>query len=154
MSDPLPGKRPILPPVYFLVAVALMACLHLLLPGAQLIGSPLRYSGLLLAAAALGLVLWAAGHFRRRGTPIKPFQDASALVLEGPYRLTRNPMYVGLLGVLLGFGVLLGSASPFVVVPVFVILVDVRFIRAEEAALHRTFGAAYSDYKARVRRWV
>jgi protein-S-isoprenylcysteine O-methyltransferase Ste14 len=154
MSDPLPGKRPILPPVYFLVAVALMACLHLLLPGAQLIGSPLRYSGLLLAAAALGLVLWAAGHFRRRGTTIKPFQDASALVLEGPYRLTRNSMYMGLVGILFGLGVLLGSASPFVVVPVFVILVDVRFIRAEEAALHRTFGAAYSDYKARVRRWV
>lgn len=154
MSDQLPGKRPILPPVYFLVAVVLMACLHLLLPSAQLIGSALRCSGLLLAAAGLVLVLWAAGHFRRLGTTIKPFQEASALVLEGPYRLTRNPMYVGLVGVLLGFGLLLGSASPFVVVPVFAILVDVRFIRAEEAALHRTFGAAYSDYKARVRRWV
>ena len=54
----------------------------------------------------------------------------------------------------MGIGVLLGSLSPFVVVPLFVWLIDRRFIRVEEAGLEQTFAAAYRDYRARVRRWL
>ena len=147
-------NRRIPPPVYFLVALILMVCLHLVLPGPQVLASPLRYIGWPVVVAAISLVLWATGLFRKAGTTIKPFQESSVLVLGGPYRLSRNPIYAGLVSALLGIGLLLGSVSPFVVVPVFVALIDLRFIRAEEAVLERRFGAAYRAYKARVRRWL
>ena len=154
MSAQVRKKRPILPPVYFLAALLLMGLLHFFIPGAPLIQSPYRYVGFVLSAIALALVVWAAGLFRKTGTTIKPFQESSSLVVNGPYRLTRNPMYVGMVGVLVGTGVLLGSLAPFAVVPVFVWMIQWRFIRAEEASLRRTFGPEYREYQARVRRWI
>jgi protein-S-isoprenylcysteine O-methyltransferase Ste14 len=154
MSNEVGGKRRVLPPVYLLGAFILMVCLHLLLPGPQVFRFPLRYIGLLVLVLALALVLWAAGLFRRAGTTIKPFEESSALVLDGPYRWSRNPIYVGLVGMLIGVGVLLGSVSPFLVIPIFAVAIEVGFIRAEEAGLERTFGAGYAAYKNRVRRWL
>lgn len=154
MSDEVEGGNRVLPPVYCLVAFILMVCLHVLLPVAQVVGSPLRYGGLFAMVASLALVLWAAGLFLKAGTTIKPFRGSSALVLAGPYRFTRNPMYVGMVGGLLGVAVLLGSLSPFVVVPMFVAFIDSQFVRAEEAMLEKSFGDAYRAYKARVRRWL
>jgi len=148
------GQGRVLPPVYFLLALILMVCLHLFLPIIQLIPFPFRYIGAVPVAAALLLVVWAALLFKQAGTTIKPFQQSSALVVKGPYRLSRNPIYVGMVGALMGVGVLLGSLSPFAVIPLFAWLIDRRFIRAEEAALEQTFESAYREYKARVRRWL
>ncbi len=131
-----------------------MVGLHYAFPVRQVMHFPYRYSGLVFVLGGILLVLWAARLFGQAGTPIKPFQEASALVIRGPYRLTRNPMYVGMVTVLVGIAVLLGSLSPVIIIPLFVALMDWRFIRVEEAALERTFGAKYGDYKARVRRWL
>ena len=154
MTEQVPTKGRVLPPVYFLMALIAMVALHYSVPGAQLIGSPFRYTGILLAVGTIALVLWAAILFQRAGTTIKPFQESSALIASGPYRITRNPMYVGMVGTLLGIAVLLGSAVPFFVVPAFVVLIKLQFIRAEEAALERTFGRVYLDYRSKVRRWL
>jgi protein-S-isoprenylcysteine O-methyltransferase Ste14 len=154
MSNCITGRRRVIPPVYFLATLLLMAGLHVGVPGRQVVQFPYRYGGLLLVVGGIVLVLWAARLFGQAGTTIKPFQDPSALVVRGPYRLTRNPMYLGMVGVLVGIAVVLGSLSPWVSIPLFVALIDVRFIRAEEAALERMFGATYRTYKARVRRWV
>ena len=140
--------------MYFLAALLAMAALHLVAPGKQLIGSPWRYAGIIDVLAGIALVLWAAGLFRRAGTPIKPFESSSELVLTGPYRFTRNPMYLGLTVILLGTGVLLGSATPFLVVPVFLLLLDRLFVRHEEAMLAGRFGEAYEAFRRRVRRWL
>ncbi|MGH2373918.1 MAG: methyltransferase family protein [bacterium] len=148
------GGRRVLPPVYFLAALLLMVGLHYALPVRQVTHFPYRYGGLVFVLGGILLVLWAARLFGQTGTPIKPFQEASALVVRGPYRLTRNPMYVGMVTVLIGIAVLLGSLSPVIIIPLFMALIDVRFIRLEEAALERTFGARYGDYKGRVRRWL
>lgn len=148
------GGRRVLPPVYLLVALLLMAGLHVAFPVRQVIRFPYRYSGLLFVLGGILLVLWAARLFGQAGTTIKPFQEPSALVVRGPYRFTRNPMYVGMVGVLVGIALLLGSLSPWIIIPLFVMLIDTRVIRAEEAALDRMFGARYRTYKARVRRWV
>ena len=154
MSNHVEGGRRVIPPVYFLVALLLMVGLHLAVPIVQVIQVPYRYGGLVFVLGGILLVLWGARLFGQAGTTIKPFQESSALVVRGPYRLTRNPMYVGMVGVLVGIGVLLGSLSPIIIIPPFVALIDLRFIRSEEAALERTFGAEYVDYKARVRRWL
>jgi protein-S-isoprenylcysteine O-methyltransferase Ste14 len=154
MSNQGSGKRRVLPPVYLLAAVILMVGLHLLLPGVKVLRSPLRYIGLPVLALALALVLLAAGLFRKAGTTIKPFEESSTLVCEGPYRWSRNPIYLGMIGGLIGIGLLLGSASPFLVIPIFAFVLDAGFVRAEEAILEKTFGAAYAAYTTRVRRWL
>jgi protein-S-isoprenylcysteine O-methyltransferase Ste14 len=154
MSGEVPTKGRILPPVYFLLALIGMVALHYVVPIAQLINSPFRYTGVVLLAGAITLVLWAAALFKRAGTTIKPFQESSVLITRGPYRITRNPMYVGLVGALLGIAVLLGSLAPFFVVPAFVALIQSKFIRAEEADLEKAFGSVFLDYKSKVRRWL
>ena len=154
MTEEVPTKGRVLPPVYFLLALIAMVALHYLVPIAQLISSPFCYTGIVLVVSAIALVLWAAVLFQRAGTTIKPFQESSALIARGPYRITRNPMYVGMVGALLGIAVLLGSVAPFLVIPVFAALIQSKFIRAEEAALERTFGSVFLDYKSKVRRWL
>ena len=142
------------PPAYFAVALALMAFLHRVAPAAQLLAAPYRYAGIVLMALAIGLAAWGWLTFRRAGTGIIPFSPATVLVTSGPYRFSRNPMYLGLAGTLLGAAVLMGSITPFVVIPAFMALIAERFIAREEAMLERTFGQQYLDYKARVRRWL
>jgi protein-S-isoprenylcysteine O-methyltransferase Ste14 len=144
----------LVPPVYFLVALLLMGFFHRAAPGAQVIEAPYRYAGLVLGALALALILWAALLFRRAGTNIRPYLPSTRLVLGGPYRFTRNPMYLGMAGMLLGAALYAGSLTPFIVIPAFMGLIQERFILAEEAKLEAAFGAEYLAYKARVRRWL
>jgi protein-S-isoprenylcysteine O-methyltransferase Ste14 len=152
----LAGKesRVLVPPVYFLVAFLLMGFFHNVVPGARLLEAPYRYGGIVLMAIALGLIVWAAALFRRAGTNIRPYLPSTSLVLAGPYRFTRNPMYLGMAGILLGAAVYMGSITPFIVIPAFMALISERFILPEEEKLEAAFGRAYLDYKASVRRWL
>ena len=154
MNPAGPNSRILVPPVYFLVALVLMVFFHRVVPWAHILEAPYRYAGLVLAGLALGLIAWAAALFRRAGTNIRPFMPSTALVVAGPYKYTRNPMYLGMAGILLGAAVLMGSLSPFIVIPAFMALITERFIVPEEAKLEAAFGSEYLDYKARVRRWL
>jgi protein-S-isoprenylcysteine O-methyltransferase Ste14 len=140
--------------VYFLVALLLMGFFHRAAPGAQVLEAPYRYAGIVLAALALGLIVWSALLFRRAGTNIRPYLPSTQLVLSGPYRFTRNPMYLGMAGMLLGAAIYAGSLTPFIVIPAFMALIQERFILPEEEKLEAAFGAQYLAYKARVRRWL
>jgi protein-S-isoprenylcysteine O-methyltransferase Ste14 len=142
------------PPVFLLMSLALMAFLDHAFPLAELIGRPYRYAGLVIMGLAVALAVWAALHFRRAGTTIHPHKPALVLVTSGPYGFTRNPMYLGMSGILLGGAILMGSLSPFIVIPAFMAIIGERFIDAEEAKLEAAFGAPYLDYKTRVRRWL
>jgi protein-S-isoprenylcysteine O-methyltransferase Ste14 len=92
--------------------------------------------------------------FREAKTTVKPFQESAALITDGVYRISRHPMYLGFVLILLGLAVLLGSLTPFIIVPVFVIVMDRVFIVVEERMLEEKFGQAWLDYKAQIRRWV
>lgn len=142
------------PPFYFLIALLTMAGLHYLVPGTRWIAGPWRYLGFIPAAAGLFVILCAAGLFRKRGTTLKPFKESSALVIEGPFRFTRNPMYLSLLITLTGAAVVLGTVTPLLVLPAFAWLITALFIRKEEAMLIERFGEAYEDYREKVRRWL
>lgn len=85
--------------------------------------------------------------------PLKP-ENASSLVTAGVYRFTRNPMYLGLVFVLLGWAVLLSSVWALLGPIAFVLYIDRFQIEPEERALAATFGASLSEYRARVRRWI
>ncbi len=143
-----------LPPTYFMLGLVAMLAAHSLVPLARIVGSPWRYAGVLPIALGVLLNLWADGLFKRHGTEVKPFRDSSALVLEGPFRFTRNPMYLGGLLILAGAGLLLGSLTPWLVVLALTWLATAHFIVPEERDLERQFGVRYLEYKRRVRRWI
>ena len=149
-----PPRGPLVPPVYLLAGLALMAALHFLLPLHEFGAPGARYVGGGIFVLGIALVLWAAWLFNRAKTGIIPFSEAKFLVLGGPYQVTRNPMYVGMARVLLGAAVFLASLAPFIVLPLFVLLINNRFILAEEAMLDEVFGEPYREYKRKVRRWL
>lgn len=86
-------------------------------------------------------------------SPISP-AEASLLVTDGVYSITRNPMYVGMLLLLLGFNLWLGTVGGFVMVLAFFVMIGRRQITVEEQALLNNFGEAYQDYATRVPRWL
>jgi protein-S-isoprenylcysteine O-methyltransferase Ste14 len=114
------------------------------------------YVALGLAAAGLVLALVATLEFRRARTTINPLNPsaASALVVSGVYRYSRNPIYLGDMLILLGWAVFLANAVALLLAPLFVLYIDRFQIVPEERALERLFGDAYADYKVKVRRWL
>ena len=100
---------------------------------------------------ALGILAFRA--LRTTVNPLKP-ERASALVTSGVYRVTRNPMYVGMVLFLLAWAVYLSAALPFAGPLVFALYITRFQIRPEERVLEASFGACYSAYAARVRRWL
>jgi protein-S-isoprenylcysteine O-methyltransferase Ste14 len=152
-NNPIRPPR-VFPPVYLLAAILGMIALHKLLPGTTLIQSPWRWLGLLPIVAALILAGSAVRLFSKFKTTIKPGDTSSHMLTDGPYRFTRNPIYLGMVILLAGIAVMLGSLTPWVVVPVFTWLINRNVIPVEEAMLAATFGSEYQQYRARVRRWL
>jgi protein-S-isoprenylcysteine O-methyltransferase Ste14 len=103
-------------------------------------------------AIGAGLAGWSLLIFRRAATTTVPGETSRELVTRGPYRLTRNPMYVGLILAYLGEEGLLAQIWPLLFLPVAVAYVNWFVLPVEEAAL-KTFDG-YSEYRARVRRWI
>jgi protein-S-isoprenylcysteine O-methyltransferase Ste14 len=147
-----PSPR-IIPPVYFAGVLVAMIVLHCLIPGPRWVGFPWRYAGLALIVAAAWFGIGGTRLFAKHGTTIRPFEEPSVLMVEGPYRYSRNPLYLSLFLTLAGIAFLFGSLTPFLVLPLFVWVVGDRVIRKEEAILERRFGEEYLAYKGRVRRW-
>ena len=148
------SAKKILPPTYLLAALALMVALHFLLPGPRLLSGLFTLLGLVPLLAGVAINLVADGAFKRLGTTVKPGEESTTLVTTGVFRLSRNPMYLGFVLVLVGVALQLGALTPWIVVLAFVVLMDVLFIRPEEDMLEETFGQAFLDYKRRTRRWL
>ena len=147
-------RRKIYPPMYLVFGCMLMAALHHYWPIAKLLMAPWNQAGLVVLAAGLLMLAWAAGSFRQRRTPLIPFREPTALVEGGLYRISRNPMYLGMVLVLAGLALRLGTVSPWLVIPLFILVIDRRFIRDEEQLMEAQFGDSYRDYRNRVRRWL
>jgi protein-S-isoprenylcysteine O-methyltransferase Ste14 len=146
--------RKLLPPAYFLGAILLAVIFHFLLPVSQVLTYPWRLLGLAPLVIGVILNLLADQAFKRHDTTVKPFEESSALVTDGVFRITRNPMYLGMILILFGVAMLLGSAAPFAVVLLLAALLDRVFIAPEEQKLEDTFCERFRQYRKRVRRWV
>jgi protein-S-isoprenylcysteine O-methyltransferase Ste14 len=153
LDGPLKGF-PDLPPVWLAGFLAMAWLLDRGLPLVEAFGPLFRVLGLVLILAALGLIGWSALWFWRKKTTIEPHHTPSALIVEGPYRLSRNPIYLGLLALLVGYVMWLGSLSPAILPFAFFRVLTARFIEPEEEGLRRLFGAEAHAYLSRTRRWL
>ena len=151
-NEPLPK---IFPPVFALLFAGVMWLLANYFPLFELISSPWNRLGYLLIGVAVLLDLWSLGLFFKADTTFHPLKlhETSSLVTEGMYRLTRNPMYLGLALILAGWAIVLAQLTPFLLLPLFVWLISSQQIQHEERVLEEKFGDAYREYKDRVRRW-
>jgi len=148
------SHRAPLPPVVLAVGLALMPALHFVVPVRQVLRFPGTLLGLLPLVAGIALNLAADSLIKRHGTTVRPFEESAALVTGGVYRLSRNPMYLGFVLLVLGVAVLLGSLGPFVVVVAMPFVLEALYVRTEETMLAERFGAEWAAYRARVRRWI
>ena len=147
-------EKPILPPTYLLMALLLMIILNFAIPIIKIIPVPWNVTGLLPLMLGLWISIGADAQFKKRETTIKPFKKPSALVIDGWFKISRNPMYLGFVLVLVGISILLGSLTPFLVMVVFSIIMQLKFIRFEEQMMTETFGEEWEKYVQNVRRWI
>lgn len=106
------------------------------------------------AAGWAGLAIWGVISFRRARTSLVPVRPATTLITDGPFRFTRNPLYLSLALLYLAITLWLGVFWPIVLLPALILLVQQIVILREEAYLESRFGEAYRAYRARVRRWL
>jgi protein-S-isoprenylcysteine O-methyltransferase Ste14 len=143
------------PPVWTLIYVAVSAAISWLLAWPKVPSLPFAPLGIALVVAAFVFPVWAFVLFRREGTEIDPTSPTNRkLVITGPYRFTRNPMYLGLVIFTVGIANWVG-AWPMFLAPIAVFATtNWGHIPFEEAKMRRQFGAAYDGYVAQVRRWI
>ncbi len=151
-----PGEKPrkFLPPFWMVLCLALAWLLDRYAP----LWSPelpaLGLLGRVIALLGLGMILWPVMQFLLARTGLVPFSKATTLVTSGLYRVTRNPMYLGMVLLLLGAAGIFGSLGALLPVPLFVLIIQRRFILGEERFLEAAFGHEYRAYRKRVRRWI
>ena len=142
------------PPLIYLAGLGLGFLLEALLPGGSL-PSVVRFvvGGIaLLAGIALQTTFIAA--FNRKGTAVEPWKPTTAIVTSGPYRITRNPAYLGMALIFVGIALLADAPWVLAALPVALAVIDRGVIAREERYLEDKFGREYLDYKTTVRRWI
>lgn len=145
------NPRVIVPPP--LMFAALIGA-GLLIDSGPRAGAPVLLAAALLVVIGLGLIVSALGLFFRSRTRPEPWRPASVLVAAGPYRYTRNPMYLGLTLIGLALALAFTSVAAALLTLLAALVVDRTVIAREEAYLERRFGAAYREYREHVRRWL
>ncbi len=139
------------------IALSLLAgaiLLHIIAPNTWPSLPSSAPAGGFFAMLGLGIMLRAWWLFRTRDTAICPTAETRVLITDDVYRLTRNPMYLGIVMLLAGVAVAVGSPPYYIAAVTFFVIVDFAFCPFEEAKLHEDFGVAFDRYCYRVRRWL
>ena len=142
------------PPQLFLTAIVSGLLLQLLWPLTFNGSAATILIGLSLISGSLGLMFWAEGTFKRWETAVNPDNPVTTLVTSGPYRFSRNPMYLAFVLIQIGIGLALSSWWLFITLPPAWIMLRWGAIAREEQYLTEVFGDEYLDYKTAVRRWL
>jgi protein-S-isoprenylcysteine O-methyltransferase Ste14 len=144
------------PPIYALSIALIMWLLNKYIPVTQIIQMPWNKVGIAIFLTAGALDLWSLFLFIKQRTTVNPMkpENSTDLVISGLYTISRNPMYVGMLIMLFGYAIWLGSFTPFLVLPLFYLAITRMQIKPEEKFLLEKFGKDYQTYKNSVRRWL
>jgi protein-S-isoprenylcysteine O-methyltransferase Ste14 len=142
------------PPVLLTLHILAAYMLNKFLPLSFAFPNVLKWIGYVLVIIGLGLAFNAVGRFMRARTTVDPHGSVSSIVTSGPYRFTRNPIYLGFVCFLIGFLFMFKSYWGLILSPVFIVLMNTLVIQHEEAYLEKKFGDTYTSYKSGVRRWL
>lgn len=148
------NPQKIRPPLVVLILYVIAMAFHFIFKFERIVPPAYLGLGAIIFLAGLGIMLWAHQLFTKHKTSVRHDQTPIVFVLEGPYRFTRNPMYVGGLIMFLGIAVMAGT-WPFLAVPVvMLIILDKVFIPWEERTMTELFKDEYRAYLIRTRRWI
>ena len=159
MSDePDHAQVRIPPPILFALCLIVGWCLDqgqswLILPATDGYGPRVALSGALILLG-LGLILYCARQFKRAQTPIEPWRPTSSVITNGPYRYSRNPIYLGFAIAGVGFALAFNTCWMLFSVLAFVLIANKHVIEKEEGYLEGKFGESYSNYRRETRRWL
>ena len=142
-----------MPDDYFIILLALEILSHFA-PAVKIIFPPYNIVGIIIIISGILLTFWTNYNLLKKKTATKPYEIPSYFISSGPFRLSRNPLYLGMAAILIGAAVFLGSLTPFIFPIVFMIIIEKHFVLWEEEKLEKKFGSEYADYKKRVRRWI
>jgi protein-S-isoprenylcysteine O-methyltransferase Ste14 len=142
------------PPTLTLIFLLGMIVLHFLFPLTLFSNWWFIFFGIASIIFSLIIAFGAEAQFRKRDTTVHHLGTATKLVSDGWFQYSRNPMYLSLLLLLVGAWLLLGSLSPFFLIPVFILLVNQWYIVHEERRMLAAFGNDYTAYQRRTRRWI
>ncbi len=131
-----------------------MLALYFIVPVAVIIPPPWSLLGIVPLVLGVIVSMIAEGAFHKVGTTVRPYEISAVLVTTGLYRISRNPMYAGMVLTLTGVAIILGTLSPFLPAIGFAAFIDGKFIRVEEQMLVARFGDEWRAYAARTRRWI
>ena len=144
----------IMPPTYFYLGIALIIFMHFIFPIKQIISYPYTLLGLLIILIGTILNIWAWSLFIKDKTTQNPYKTPNKFVVRGIYKLSRNSMYLGMLTILIGIAILMGSLITLIFPIIFFVIIHWFFIPVEEKNMEIKFGKKYLEYKNKVRRWI
>jgi len=146
----------VMPPSVFLSCLLSGICLEIIFSWPLVLGNWLIMSivGTAITSAGLYFMMWGHGRFQALGVNVPTNMPVSRLVTDGAHKYSRNPMYVGFISILIGFGLAAGSIWIFVAALPMALYLAFYVVPREEAYLTRTFGEKYETYRKSVRRWL
>ena len=147
-------NRNVHPPIVMLIHLLAAFLLNWLLPLPIAFPKFLEWAGYVIVFAGLGFAFSAANWFMKMHTTLDPHGSVSVIVTSGPYRFSRNPIYLGFVCTLIGLPFALGNYWGAVLSPLLMVSLYRLVIKHEEAYLEKKFGDVYTGYKSRVRRWL
>ncbi len=147
-------KNQIFPPTYFIALLVVSILFNLSFPTEKIIFPPYNYLGFILIILGGIINIWADMLFKKGKTTVKLNQKPSSLITLGPFALSRHPMYLGMTGILIGIAIIQATLISFIFPIIFVILMEIKFIKTEEKNLEEAFGEKYKEYKKKVRKWI
>ena len=139
---------------YFIILLILSVLLNFLFPVLVFLSPPSTYFGFLIIGFGFVLAFWSRSLFLKNATTLQPSEEPTLLVTSGPFRISRNPIYLGMASILLGVAVLFGTLVTLAFPVIFVTLIEFFIIPGEERMMEKIFGEPYREYKKSVRRWI
>lgn len=144
----------IVPPVWLLITMVLMYFASGFVPIYFIMPMDMMTWGQVIVFFGFSITYYAARMFRKAKTPLKPFVPVQKVITDGPFRYTRNPVYLGMFMMLTGWAIYLRALSPWFFVVAFIWLIRTHWVLKEEVQMEREMGEAYLKYKNEVRRWL
>ncbi|MFA6489371.1 MAG: isoprenylcysteine carboxylmethyltransferase family protein [Candidatus Micrarchaeia archaeon] len=139
---------------YFIILLILPMLLNFAFPAPAIVYAPYTYFGIIPIGFGIAIALWSRSLFVKSRTTLSPHETPTSLLTSGPFRISRNPIYLGMAAMLLGSAVLLGTPVAFASPALFVIIIETLLIPGEERKMEKIFGDRYRKYKGSVRQWI